>query len=63
MSKRKVLLALGLAAAAAAPLAVHAATSATKDQASMSTAAKDTIRCPITGEEIRACCCPLNQRK
>lgn len=59
---KKVLTALSLATVVGVP-AIHAATRtqapSPPDAATQST---DTIICPLTGEEISPCCCPLDDR-
>jgi hypothetical protein len=66
----KVLTVLGLAAAVGGPVAVYAATrtpdakSTTESEGTAkgaSTAKDDTITCPLTGEQIKPCCCPINK--
>lgn len=57
----KVLTVLGLAAAVAAPVGVYAATHG--DSKATGNSTKETITCPITGEQIEPCCCPLNGKK
>jgi len=66
---KKVLAALGLTAAAGVP-AIYAATrpqeparGASAAPITSASAQTDTITCPITGEEIPPCCCPLNGGK
>lgn len=64
---RKVLAALGLTAVAGVP-AIYAATrpqlqTGVTGTAPVTSAQSDTIVCPLTGEEISPCCCPLNERK
>lgn len=59
---KKVLAILGLTAVVGAPVAVYAATRG--DAKKPATTAKDeTIICPLTGEPIRPCCCPLNEKR
>ncbi|MBX3465483.1 MAG: hypothetical protein KF878_01125 [Planctomycetes bacterium] len=64
----KVLVALTVAAAAGGP-AIYAATRpvSTEPVAAVAptTSAQqtDTIICPLTGEEISPCCCPINDEK
>lgn len=64
---KKVLAALGLTAAAGVP-AIYAATRPQDTirgagTAPVTSAQSETITCPITGEEIPPCCCPLNKGK
>lgn len=65
---KKVLAALGLTAMAGVP-AIYAAPRSQQQDARASGAApvtsaqSDTIVCPLTGEEISPCCCPLNDSK
>ena len=61
---KKVLAALGLTAAAGVP-AIYAATrpqdtARGSSAAPVTSAQSETIICPLTGEEISPCCCPLN---
>ena len=67
---KKVLAVLGIVTAAGAP-AIYAATRpATTEAGSPGAVAPvttsqtaDTMICPLTGEEIEPCCCPLNDEK
>lgn len=65
---KKFLAALGLTAAAGVP-AIYAATrpqgtaTQTTTAAAVTTAQTETIICPLTGEEISPCCCPLNESR
>jgi hypothetical protein len=64
---KKFLAALGVVTAAGAP-AIYAAAGpapakAAADAVAPTTSAQqveDTIICPLTGEEISPCCCPVN---
>ena len=60
MSKTgKMLSILGLTAAVGAPVAVFAATKAETTKAESTKV--ETITCPLTGEQIKPCCCPINK--
>jgi len=54
---KKSIAAFGLAAALGVPAAVHA-TSATESAPEQQS--EETITCPLTGEQIPPCCCPVN---
>lgn len=57
---KKVLTALSLATVVPA---IHAATRTQPPSApDAATQSTDTIICPLTGEEISPCCCPLDDR-
>lgn len=64
---RKLLAVLGLTAAAGVPVIFAATrpeqTARSTGAAPVTTARADTIICPLTGEEISPCCCPLNGPK
>ena len=54
---KKTIAAVGLVAALGVPAAVHAtSTEPAKNQQQ----AEETITCPLTGEQIPPCCCPVN---
>jgi len=66
---KKVLAALGIVTAASAP-AIYAATRPVATDAGAGVIAPttsaqqaETIICPLTGEEIEPCCCPMNGGK
>ncbi|MCO5166620.1 MAG: hypothetical protein M9894_09670 [Planctomycetes bacterium] len=54
---KKMFAAVGLAAALGIPAAVYA-TGSTESVKQQQT--EEIITCPLTGEQIPACCCPLN---
>lgn len=59
----KILTVLGLTAAVGAPVAVYATTrNADTKTANGTTAKGETITCPMTGDQIEPCCCPLNKK-
>jgi hypothetical protein len=63
---KEVLAALGLTAAAGVPTIYVATRPPGTDPASgaapvPSAQPEETIICPLTGEEISPCCCPLNE--
>lgn len=65
---KKFLAALGVVTAAGAP-AIYAAAAPAPGPATDAVAPttssqqlEDTITCPLTGEEISPCCCPLNDK-
>lgn len=57
---KKVLAALGVITVVGAPAAIHAATRAEAGEATFAKT-DELITCPLTGEEISPCCCPLNK--
>ena len=59
--QKRALAALGLVAAVGAPIGVLAATHGGKPVGGTS-AKSETITCPITGEQIPPCCCPLGKK-
>ena len=55
---KKTIAAVGLAAALGVPAAVHAPSST--EPAKSQQQAEESITCPLTGEQIPPCCCPVN---